>query len=94
MSLYTIIQSSKSLPIDTQMDLIYDHIDLLIQTGDWTTLNRELDALIINIKDINLDCLVGVACATLPGEHELVSRSYFMAKCKELYLEEYLWHGL
>ena len=94
MSLYTIIQSSKSLPIDTQMDLIYDHIDLLIQTGDWTTLNRELDALIINIKDINLDCLVGVACATLPGEHELVSRSYFMAKCKELYPEEYLWHGL
>lgn len=94
MSLYSIIQSSKSLPIDTQMDLIYDHVELLMQAGDWTTLNSELDDLMVNFKDISLDCLLGVACATLPGEHELVSRSYFVAKCKENYPEEALWHGL
>lgn len=94
MPLYNIIQSSKSLPIDTQMDLIYDHVDLLMQTSEWTTLNSELNDLILNINDISLDCLMGVACATLPGEFELASRAEFMAKCKELYPHEYLWHGL
>lgn len=94
MSLYQIINSSKSLPIDTQMDLIYDHVDLLMQRGDWNTLNDELNDLIVNFNDISLECLVGIACVTLPGEHVLSYRAKFMAKCKEKYQEEVLWHGL
>lgn len=94
MSLYSIIQSSKSLPIDTQMDMIYDHVDQLMQAGDWTTLNSELDDIMINFDDISLDCLLGVVCSTLPGEHELVSRKYLVAKCKEKYPEPGLWQGL
>lgn len=92
MSLYTIIQ--ELLPIDTQMDLIYDYVNQLMSSGEWSILNNELDNIILSIDDINLDCLLGIACVTLPGEHELVSRSYFMAKCKEKYPDDNLWHGL
>lgn len=94
MSLYSIIRNSKSLPIDDQMDLIYDHSDLLMRTGDWTTLNSELDDIMLNFDDISLDSLLGVVCSTLPGENDLVSRKYLVAKCKEKYPEPGLWQGL
>lgn len=94
MSLYSIIQSSKSLPIDTQMDLIYDHADLLMRTSDWTTLNSELDDIILNFDNISLDHLLGVVCSTLPGAYDLATRSYLVAKCKEKYPDPGLWHGL
>lgn len=94
MSLYNIIQSSRSLPIDAQMDIIYDHTDLLMRTGDWQILNNELDDIVLNFDDISLDCLLGVVCSTLPGSHDLASRPYLVAKCKERYPEPGLWQGL
>lgn len=94
MSLYNIIRNSRSLSIDTQMDLIYDHTDLLMRTGDWRTLNSELNDIIINLEDVSLDCLLGVVCATLPGENDLISRRYLVEKCKEKYPDPGLWKGL
>lgn len=96
MSLYNIIQSSRSLPIDNQMDIIYDYINQAIEMENdgLEILNSELNDLITDINDISLDCLLGIACATLPVENELISRPYFMAKCKEKYPDPGLWHGL
>lgn len=95
MSLYSIIQSSKSLPIDTQMDLIYDHVDQLMWAGDWITLNSELDEIMSNFDDISLDHLLGVVCSTfLPGSHDLANRPLLVAKCKEKYPNPGLWQGL
>lgn len=94
MPLYHIIQAAKSELIDTQMDLIYDYIDTLMSLGDWATLNKDLDTVILYIDDISLDCLLGIACASLPGENNIDSRAYFMAKCKEKYPNDALWHGL
>ena len=94
MSLYSIIQSSKSLLLDSRIDMIYDHVDQLMWASEWTTLNSELDDLMLNFNDIELDMLLSVVVATLPGEHELVSRSYFVDKCKKAYPDPDLWHGL
>ncbi len=94
MSLLNIIITSKSLPIDARMDLIYDHIDNRMSLNEWNLLDQELVEIINNIGEVDLDVLLGVACASLPGEYELASRAEFMAKCKELHPHDYLWHGL
>lgn len=76
------------------MDQIYDHVDNLMSTDNWTQLNTELEELITHVDVLNIDFMIGVACSTLPAEDKVIARSYFVSKCKEKYSDSNLWHGL
>ncbi len=78
----------------SDIDRICETIDLLMSKDRWGLLNELFDMWNHQVWKTDIDRLLSLATASLPGKSKIPNRKRFMEKCKELYPDENLWIGL
>lgn len=61
--------------VDKELDRIYDSVDKLMKTGQFSALDKLLAR--VEVKSASVDILLGYLTATLPAKKSLLGRSYF-----------------
>lgn len=69
------IQAEKVGEIDTGLDIIYDHVDMMMQQGYFNILDKMLESVIVT--NYSADILLGLLTSTFPAKSKLICRENF-----------------
>ena len=79
---------------DKELDEVYAAMDALMLAGCWGFLDEYLHGMIMRSWRTDLDILLAIATATLPGKSKLPARVNFLDNDKRLHPNKELWKGL
>ena len=79
---------------DVELDEVYAAMDALMLAGCWVFLDEYLHGMVMRTWRTDVDILLAIATATLPGKSKLPARVIFLDNAKRLFPGKELWKGL